>query len=1197
LNASKTTEWEIVSLAAGWMNNLFEAHGSASPFKQARVEATADGSQKRRDITIIGQDGNPAVTGEAKMPWAADGHSPFVEAVVRDARDKAARAGVNFFFTWNLSQLVLWRRDVGGQGLRDFGYVLYDIADIHREAQKLDPRQERKIRDGIERFTLKLMEQFKADVRLPLTSEDDYFVLALESFLKRPVEEARHGLRERDSNDVQRQRLDHWARSQQGWTISEDRDDLIDRAAKFASYATVNKIVFYEALRKRFGKLPDIVLPPEVRTADEAINALGAFFSRARKDSRDYETVFGFDPSDYGIQIPFLTEAAIEGWRGVLEHVEKFDFTRLDYDVIGRIFEKLISPEERHKFGQYYTRPELVDLINAFCIKSASDRVMDPGCGGGTFLVRAYARRKFLDPDTSHETLLSNTFGIDVSHFAAHLTTINLASRELVESENYPRVARSDFFDTAPDTGLVSIPSKTGAVTLVAPGKFDAIIANPPYVRQEDIGKSLKDRYAAQVKSESKLAAGGRSDLHVYFWGHALTFLKDNGRLGFLTSSQWLDVEYGFPLQKWILENFRIVAIIESEAEPWFEGARVATTATILERESDPEKRNSNVVRFVQIRKKLIDLVGSSDSRDMLVGAERIARQISNTDEDGASPDWRIRLRQQSELLAEGIQLGVRRTGRSAYAGGKWGIPLRAPDVWFNLLRDSNSSWIPLAEIAKTARGITSGKDDFFYLEDTSTEGLSRYSDPSEFEKHFGAPRDKVASRLLTLAKVGTGEVFPIEAEYLKPYIHSIMDVDAYMVSQVHARGVALMLPSSAKLDGQFIEKYVLWGEAQKYQTKSTCASRERKDGRRWYDLTDNVISPIFWSKSHQYRHIAPLNRHGFLANCNLYTVELETQQAEIAFGVLNSSLVVLSKFLFGRPVGVEGNFKTEVVDVEMMLVPDWTKASKALAKRISAAAKRLELRPVLGFLSARRLRQKSALAKTKNGIADLSAFSDQSELEQADRHELDDAVLELLGYEDPNQRKALRAEIYDYLRHRFERERQKEEAAIDNKARSKKRQRVTADGLAAAVFKFVSDRQPALLRGYDSFLHLMEQAGIAMEGRPIPDGEEFEIIHDLASTGLRYKDCKSRKWKIEKARHPEQAGLMLEIALAGEGPDIVFMPSKAADAAKLAFQFREHRHSREQAVRDLIDERTSDPDMAEKAFGIIHAMIAKAER
>ena len=32
--------------------------------------------------------------------------------------------------------------------------------------------------------------------------------------------------------------------------------------------------------------------------------------------------------------------------------------------------------------------------------------------------------------------------------------------------------------------------------------------------------------------------------------------------------------------------------------------------------------------------------------------------------------------------------------------------------------------------------------------------------------------------------------------------------------------------------------------------------------------------------------------------------------------GVLNSSIVVLAKHLYGRPVGNEGNLKTEIVDV-----------------------------------------------------------------------------------------------------------------------------------------------------------------------------------------------------------------------------------------------------------------------------------------
>ncbi len=54
--------------------------------------------------------------------------------------------------------------------------------------------------------------------------------------------------------------------------------------------------------------------------------------------------------------------------------------------------------------------------------------------------------------------------------------------------------------------------------------------------------------------------------------------------------------------------------------------------------------------------------------------------------------------------------------------------------------------------------------------------------------------------------------------------------------------------------------------------------------------------------------------------------------------GVLNSTWVVLSKFQYGRPVGVEGNLKTEVVDVKMMIVPDPEKASTGLNSKVAEA-------------------------------------------------------------------------------------------------------------------------------------------------------------------------------------------------------------------------------------------------------------------
>src|SRR5438128_4977929 len=101
-----------------------------------------------------------------------------------------------------------------------------------------------------------------------------------------------------------------------------------------------------------------------------------------------------------------------------------------------------------------------------------------------------------------------------------------------------------------------------------------------------------------------------QSDLHVYFWPVAAQFLADDGWFGFLTSSSWLDVRYGFSLQRWILRNFRLVAVIESLDEPWFEDARVKTAVTILQRTPDEDRRNNNTVRFVRLFRPLADILG-----------------------------------------------------------------------------------------------------------------------------------------------------------------------------------------------------------------------------------------------------------------------------------------------------------------------------------------------------------------------------------------------------------------------------------------------------------------------------------------------------------------------------------------------------------------------------------------------------------
>jgi type I restriction-modification system DNA methylase subunit len=65
----------------------------------------------------------------------------------------------------------------------------------------------------------------------------------------------------------------------------------------------------------------------------------------------------------------------------------------MPHDVIGAVFEKLIPQPERHALGQYFTPENLVDFILAFCVRERDDTVLDPTCGTGTFLLRAYNKK------------------------------------------------------------------------------------------------------------------------------------------------------------------------------------------------------------------------------------------------------------------------------------------------------------------------------------------------------------------------------------------------------------------------------------------------------------------------------------------------------------------------------------------------------------------------------------------------------------------------------------------------------------------------------------------------------------------------------------------------------------------------------------------------------------------------------------
>ena len=89
-------------------------------------------------------------------------------------------------------------------------------------------------------------------------------------------------------------------------TQQERHRENLGRASRLSCYILVTRLVFYQVLRRRFRQMSSLSIDG-VDTPDQLQETLDARFREAVLYSRDYETVFVPDDTDFGYTIPFLS--------------------------------------------------------------------------------------------------------------------------------------------------------------------------------------------------------------------------------------------------------------------------------------------------------------------------------------------------------------------------------------------------------------------------------------------------------------------------------------------------------------------------------------------------------------------------------------------------------------------------------------------------------------------------------------------------------------------------------------------------------------------------------------------------------------------------------------------------------------------------------------------------------------------------
>lgn len=506
---------------------------------------------------------------------------------------------------------------------------------------------------------------------------------------------------------------------------------------------------------------------------------------------------------------------------------------------------------KQRTWGQFATPIDVADLLLGFCLRRANERLLDPSCGDGALLRRAARWRSWL---ASGEMVPSTTLhGIELDPEAAN-TAADIPGAV---------VERANFLTLHPN----------------AFDPFDVVIGNPPYTRAEwidrlDTAAGQLSLFATTPDGEPGMPApfvpldlynalSGRAGLYAYFLIHSLGFLREGGRLGFVVPNGWLDVAYGDALKQFLLDHFRVIAVVESAVERWFAAARINTCLLLLERAGDRADRAANRVRFVRLRRPLHDLLGhQDDSRRVAATEQLVIRLLPAADRHTA--DLSARVREQGSLSAT----------------ERWGTYLRAPEVF---LHRSPRQAVPLGDWAAVQRGYTTGANGFFYM---SREAVEKWG---------------------------------IEPHFRRPLLKSLRGTRGYHLSAADCRHEVLSIPPDARLTGTATAEYLAWGESQGVPNRATCAAR-----RPWFALPEQLTGGLLLAKGIWQRHFAVVADGALTVDQQIYRIKpAEGVSTAVAAALLNSAWFALACELGGRVNLGEGVLWLATCDLGRMMMPD----------------------------------------------------------------------------------------------------------------------------------------------------------------------------------------------------------------------------------------------------------------------------------
>jgi type I restriction-modification system DNA methylase subunit len=315
----------------------------------------------------------------------------------------------------------------------------------------------------------------------------------------------------------------------------------------------------------------------------------------------------------------------IEGLYYTKDKSVSYDFSAIDADILGTIYEQYLGhilkkTEKRatltenhiHKKEQgiYYTPTYVVDyivrstlgeLLRAKKVDVEEIRVLDPACGSGSFLIKAYdiLNEYQSKNDTSYhqaeldfktdtiftkkaKILQNNIFGVDLDKQAVEIAQLNLLLKIAEKKKKLPlledniKKGNSVIDEITIDNEAFNWGLEFKDI--MAKGGFDIIISNPPYVDIKQLNPDIVKYFFTKYSTVEN-----RMNLYSVFIERSIELLKEGGYLGFIIPNSLLYNSSYMKIRQFLLSNTNIKIIIRLP-DNVFEEAKVETIILIIQK-------------------------------------------------------------------------------------------------------------------------------------------------------------------------------------------------------------------------------------------------------------------------------------------------------------------------------------------------------------------------------------------------------------------------------------------------------------------------------------------------------------------------------------------------------------------------------------------------------------------------------------